>query len=420
MKTCKVILISFFCLFSLNTAQAQILKKVKKAAEETAEDEAEKQTKKETKGVLNGIFGKKKKEEDKESSADNSSKSFKSDENVSLDNEKAQSIISGSQFFPNGEILFFERFKRDKKGDFPVNWLTDVGGEIIMVDNKKALYIYDDAQAILDIDPLPENCVIEFDLITQNLHGIGDDLYVQLISEKTFNRSSSGGSVQLLMSNNKGHNRNVGVENWGDKVIKIDNDPALSFWEYLERSTHVTIVKNKNRFRFYLDNLKVLDMPSFLGHNAANYLRFKRDNLQADKVDEIIAISNVKITEEAKDIRSQLLKGNLSTNKILFETGAAQIQTESESILKQIGEVLENNDDLQYLVIGHTDNVGSKDDNRQLSKQRAQAVIDHITENFNISKARLIAVGKGESEPVASNNTEDGKQKNRRVQFKKL
>ena len=97
---------------------------------------------------------------------------------------KSQDIVSGSEFFPNGQILFYERFERDKRGDYPVNWLTDVGGEIVLVDGEKALYIYDDAQAILDIDPLPENCVVEFDLITQNLHGIGDDLYVQLVSEK--------------------------------------------------------------------------------------------------------------------------------------------------------------------------------------------------------------------------------------------
>ena len=58
-----------------------------------------------------------------------------------------------------------------------------------------------------------------------------------------------------------------------------------------------------------------------------NILRFKRDNLGADKPDEIIAVANIKITEEAKDIRSQLLKGNLSTNKILFETGSSTIET---------------------------------------------------------------------------------------------
>jgi len=418
MKTYIKILMITSCICFSTQVDAQIFEKVKKAAKETVEDEAEEETKKKTKGVLNGIFGKKKKKKEDKTTKKESSNKQKS--NKSSEIRKGQNIVSGSQFFPNGQVLFYEQFKRDQKGDFPVNWLTDVGGEIVMVDGYKALYIYDDAQAILDIDPLPENCVIEFDLITQNLHGISDDLYVQLVSNKTFSSPSSGGSIQLLMSNSKGHNDNIGVENWGENVIKIDNDPALSFWQYLERSTHVTIVKNKNRFRFYLDNLKVLDLPSFLGDNAGNYLRFKRDNLHSDKPDEIIAIANIKITEEAKDIRSQLLKGNLSTNKILFDTGSADIQLQSESVLNTIGQVLEDHPDIQYLVIGHTDSIGDAEKNKSLSKERATAVIDYLTTNFKISNSNLVPVGKGETEPVASNKTEDGKQKNRRVQFKKL
>ena len=417
-------IISCIC-YSANV-DAQIFEKVKEAAKETVEDETAKETKKKTKDAMKGIFGKKKKKKKKKNKGEQKSKKDSSktrDSNSSSNNvtiDKSQKIVSGSQFFPNGQILFYERFERDKRGDFPVNWLTDVGGEIISVDGEKALYIYDDAQAILDIDPLPENCVVEFDLITQNLHGIGDDLYVQMISEKKFGSPSSGGSVELLMSNSKGHNRSIGVENWGKDVLKIDNNPSLSFWEYLERSTHVTIVKNKNRFRFYLDNQKVLDLPSFLGDDAGNYLRLKRDNLGADKPDEIIAVANVKITEEAKDIRSQLLKGNLSTNKILFDSGSADIKSQSQTILNKIGKVLEDNPDLQYLVIGHTDNLGDTEKNKSLSEQRAKAVIDYFIANFEISKSNLIPVGKGESEPVASNNTKDGKQQNRRVQFKKL
>ena len=75
---------------------------------------------------------------------------------------------------------------------------------------------------------------------------------------------------------------------------------------------------------------------------------------------------------------------------------------------------------MQYLVIGHTDNVGDSEKNKTLSEQRAKAVIDYFIANFEISKSNLIPVGKGESEPVATNDTADGKQQNRRVQFKKL
>jgi len=75
---------------------------------------------------------------------------------------------------------------------------------------------------------------------------------------------------------------------------------------------------------------------------------------------------------------------------------------------------------MQFLVIGHTDSDGSEEENKTLSKERAEAVADYLTSNYDVEIDRLIAVGKGESKPVASNDTEEGKQQNRRVQFKKL
>lgn len=417
----NIILISIG-LLSIENAEAQIFKKVKKAAKETVEDESVKETKKSTKDAMKSVFGKKKKKKGKNDSNDSESEDKSTQDSTNQESE----IVSGSQFFPDGDVLFYERFEKDKRGDFPINWSTDVGGEIISVNNEKAFFIYNDAQVLLDIDPLPENCVIEFDLVTQNLEGYGDHLLVQLLSEKKLNtnrldKTSSGASVELPTNGvRKGRNSKINFKNWGNENSQIKNSTSLDFNEFLERSTHITMVKNGNRLRFYIDNQKIFDLPSFLDDEAGKYLRFKRDNLRDDKSGEITAIANVKITQEAKDIRSQLLKGNLTTNKILFETASSIIEAESEDVLNTIGDVLETNKDMQYLVIGHTDSEGSKEKNQTLSKERAEAVIEYLTGNYDIDPNRLVPVGKGESEPVASNDTEDGKQQNRRVQFKKL
>lgn len=417
----NIILISIG-LLSIENTEAQIFEKVKKAAKETVEDESVKETKKSTKDAMKSIFGKKKKKKGKNDSNDSESEDKSTQDSTSQESE----IVSGSQFFPDGDVLFYERFEKDKLGDFPINWLTDVGGEIISVNDGKAFFIYNDAQVLLDIDPLPENFVVEFDLITQNLEGYGDHILIQLLSEKKLNtnrldKTSSGASIELPTNGvRKGRNSKINYKNWGNENSQINNSTSLDFNEFLERSTHITIVKNGNRLRFYIDNQKVFDLPSFLDDEAGKYLRFNRDNLRDDKSGEITAIANVKITQEAQDIRSQLLKGNLSTNKILFETASSIIEAESEDVLNTIGEVLETNEDMQYLVIGHTDSEGSKDKNQTLSKERAEAVIEYLTANHDIDVNQLIPVGKGESEPVASNTTEDGKQQNRRVQFKKL
>lgn len=419
----SLILALFLSLFQ--TSEAQILKKVKEAVKETAEDETVEESKKKTKEAMKGIFSNKKKEKEKTQEAQN--KDAKATDKNKTDTEKSDTkIISGSHFFPNGNVLFYEDFDKDKQGDFPVNWETDMGAEIVSIDGSKALYIYEDSQVMLDVDPLPENAVLEFDLVTKNLEGYGDNLLIQLLSEKKFNRNrldktSSGASVELPTNGiKKGRNSRINFSNWGNQVSNVKNTRSINFSQYLERSAHITIVKNKNRFRFYLDNQKILDLPSFLGDEAAQYLRFKRDNLRNDKPNEITAIANIKITQESQDIRSQLLKGNLTTNQILFETGSANIQTQSEDILTKIGKVLAANKNMQYLVIGHTDNVGDADKNSKLSKERAQAVIDYLIANHGISTNQLIPVGKGETEPIASNNTVEGKKQNRRVQFKKL
>lgn len=420
------ILVLFISFLGLSQyAQAQIFEKVKEAAKETAEDEAVEETKKTTKETIKGIFGKKKKKkqkENKKSKEKDSSQQSKDSINKNEDGENSE-IVTGSHFFPDGDVLFFENFDKDKKGDFPINWQTNLGGEIISFNDTKALYIYSDSQVLLDVDPLPENCVVELDLITHDLQGHGNSLFIQFISEKKFykklDQTSSGASVELPVSGvKKLRNTRIKVKNWGEDVLKVENVKTLNFNQFLERETHITIVKNKNRFRLYLDNQKVLDLPSFLGDETGNYLRIIRDNLRDNE--SVVAIKDIKITEESKDIRSKLLKGNLTTNKILFDTGSSTIQAQSQDILQKIGDVLAEKTDMQFLIIGHTDSDGKKEDNQTLSKERAQAVVDYLVKHHNLQAGRLIPVGKGESEPIASNDNEEGKKQNRRVQFKKL
>lgn len=71
----------------------------------------------------------------------------------------------------------------------------------------------------------------------------------------------------------------------------------------------------------------------------------------------------------------------------------------------------------RFLVEGHTDSDGEEDYNLKLSQRRAEAIVKLLTERYNVKPQMLEPVGKGEMEPVASNDTDEGKQKNRRVVF---
>lgn len=106
-------------------------------------------------------------------------------------------------------------------------------------------------------------------------------------------------------------------------------------------------------------------------------------------------------------------------NNIFFETNAAELLPASRPELMRLKEVLLENPGYKLEITGHTDDVGSVESNLLLSLERAKAVALFL-ESEGVSKERLSYYGKGESEPIADNNTEAGRQANRRTSFKLL
>jgi outer membrane protein OmpA-like peptidoglycan-associated protein len=103
-------------------------------------------------------------------------------------------------------------------------------------------------------------------------------------------------------------------------------------------------------------------------------------------------------------------------NNIFFDTGLATLRPESEAELKNLKKLLDENSNMSIEISGHTDNVGNDANNMKLSSDRAQAVVQWLLSN-GIDASRLTSKGYGETKPVADNNTEEGKQLNRRVEF---
>ncbi len=118
------------------------------------------------------------------------------------------------------------------------------------------------------------------------------------------------------------------------------------------------------------------------------------------------------ITEEEGQYSSPTILNNL-----FFTTGSADLLPESAIELEYLVGLLQKYPDKKMEVIGHTDNTGSIELNSQLSADRASSVKQALI-NMGISENRIIAIGKGESEPIADNSTEEGRRKNRRVEFR--
>lgn len=102
---------------------------------------------------------------------------------------------------------------------------------------------------------------------------------------------------------------------------------------------------------------------------------------------------------------------------VFFDTGKATLKPESNKALNNLAEYLTNKKTVVIELEGHTDNVGEKDANQKLSEDRANSVRNYLLKK-GIAPERVTAVGYGDTQPVASNDTPEGKQKNRRTQVK--
>jgi len=111
--------------------------------------------------------------------------------------------------------------------------------------------------------------------------------------------------------------------------------------------------------------------------------------------------------------------GHMAIYGVLFDTGSAKIKAESAPVLTEIARLLENRPSLSLLVVGHTDNQGDYDFNMNLSSQRANSVSRYLTEQHGIEAGRLRSAGVGFLAPVASNDSQDGRAQNRRVELVK-
>jgi outer membrane protein OmpA-like peptidoglycan-associated protein len=166
---------------------------------------------------------------------------------------------------------------------------------------------------------------------------------------------------------------------------------------------------------------KILDIPrAFVSDQKYSWLIFELPFDMADPNDRYF-ISNIKLAIGAPDTRHKLIEvGKFSTTGIKFDSGSDKLKPESYGILKEIATVLKENPEVKIKIIGHTDSDGKPEMNLELSKKRAISVKNALVKEFGIDEKRMETDGKGQTEPVDSNDTPAGKANNRRVEFVKL
>jgi outer membrane protein OmpA-like peptidoglycan-associated protein len=131
------------------------------------------------------------------------------------------------------------------------------------------------------------------------------------------------------------------------------------------------------------------------------------------ETEKVVFVDATKMEQDISD------SGKVSIYGILFDLDKADIKPDSKATLDEVSKLLKSQPGLNLVVSGHTDNQGTFDYNLSLSQRRAESVVSALVNEYGISRERLIPFGVGMASPVASNETEAGRARNRRVELVK-
>jgi chemotaxis protein MotB len=221
-------------------------------------------------------------------------------------------------------------------------------------------------------------------------------------------------------------------------TTKTSYEKLKTSYDALEANSSSALAENSKRNRELLAELDTKEKA--LAAEKARLERLEKDlaarSKRVDELESVIAAKDAKMNDlknaisralvnfEGKGLTVEQRDGKVYVsmeNKLLFSSGSWAVGAEGRKAVQQLATVLAQNPDIAVLIEGHTDNVpyngsGQLNDNWDLSTKRATSIVQLLQENRNIDPQNLTAAGRGEYAPVASNETSEGRAKNRRIE----
>jgi OOP family OmpA-OmpF porin len=306
-------------------------------------------------------------------------------------------------FVPGPEIIFEDNQENEENGEFPSRWdlvkgtieNANFGGDNVIMFRGGAPSIIPYLKNS-DKDYLPDVFTVEFDLF---LNSGSFNIYLYDAKNQK-HPASSQDDIELWESS---------MSCYPAKSTIPGNGSIKGRW------AHIAIAYTDGKLKGYIDETRLINIPhlEFNPSGITLYAYHAKD-------DNRYFVKNFRIAKGGVKYYDRVLQdGKIVTNGIRFDVGKASIKPESMGVINKIYQLMDEHPDLKFSVEGHTDSDGSADSNQKLSEQRAEAVVNKLVA-MGISKERLVSKGFGESVPVASNDTAEGKASNRRVEFVKI
>ncbi|MBK6883447.1 MAG: OmpA family protein [Flavobacteriales bacterium] len=309
-------------------------------------------------------------------------------------------------FQPGAEIIFYDDLEGESSGEITSKWAYTKGVlEVAEITGTGKGMIGD-----LHTHPnwekgflLPEEYTIEFDAWMDPERSRNQYTYRVDFMSGTYDKKVIALTVrpgELDMGNL-----------FNGKVPGSTKESAVGKW------AHISISVNGNSVKGYYDQYRLFNVR--IPGDARPDLFLLSACCPHDDHPYAFLVDNVKVAAGAHaKYKEEVLKGRIVTHNILFEVDRADLLPRSYAEIKRIADLMSEDPSLDFTVEGHTDSDGSDEHNAELSLARAKAVVKAMTD-MGIEAKRLKTSGKGEQEPMAPNDSPEGKAKNRRVVFVK-
>jgi len=309
-------------------------------------------------------------------------------------------------FIPGDKVIFYDDMKNDEESEFPYRWNLDVGVFEVVRLGKEYWIMCTDKGSIrpkIQDAPLPPKYTVELEIYDNGPNVDGHFYYIYWVD-------SNGKNIGEF-SLTHGRNTYLAIQ----RQAKANKDLP----HRLVKGIHtMRIMATTRSIKCFVDNIRVANVPKVENFHPVGF-RIYTDPWAREG--NPMLFRGFRFAEGGKTMREQLdEEGKIVTHGILFDPDSYRIKAESYKTLKEIGQLFEDMPELRLSIEGHTDSDGSDEHNMTLSQNRANSVRDYLKATYSIAADRLETKGWGESKPIDTNDSPEGKANNRRVELIKL